>query len=70
MASTLNAPKIVPCHLKLYLKKAMNLASKRNSQASGVQMFKQKEICYKGEGEKDNYSRDRGAFERRDHGRL
>jgi len=46
----------------------MSSVSKRNSQALGVRMFKQEEICCK--GEKDNSSRDCGAFERHDHGRL
>jgi hypothetical protein len=48
----------------------MSPTSKRNSQALGVQMFKQEEICYKREGEKDNSSRDCGDSERHDHGQL
>jgi len=35
-----SAPEIVPRHLRLHWKKAMNLASKRNLQALGVWMFK------------------------------
>jgi hypothetical protein len=70
IASTLNAPDIVPLHLKLHLKKAMSPISKRNLQALGVGMFKQKKNCYKGEGGKDNSLKDRGTFKRCDHGRL
>lgn len=48
MVGTLDAPEIVPLHLRLHLKKTMNPSSKKNLQALGVQIYKQA----KGKGER------------------
>lgn len=55
MAGTLTTLEIIPRHLNLCLKKAMDLASKRSLQALGVKYLgKQKDICRKREGEEND----------------
>jgi hypothetical protein len=68
VVGTLNALKIVPLHLRLHSKKGTSLAPKTCKFWGFKCSSKQKEIYYKGEGEKKYSPRDHGASKRHDHG--